>query len=112
MSLRYTSSFDQTTGWCDLDIQLHLTANNEQSYTIPGDSKDKYKAVFYYISDSNIFVAYDDTATVPAADATTTTKRLVLRPETKWVTGGHTLSFITPDTAQYVSVEFFSVPNH
>ncbi len=106
MAIKYTSSFDETISFSDTDAQIGLTAGLEQTYTIPGTSKQKFNVLFGMSSNANVFVGYNVTATVPAANSVETTQGIeFMTPDSKrYVIGGDVLHFITPDATAWVGV--------
>jgi hypothetical protein len=113
VTLRYTSSFDQTIGFTDTDAQLGLTAGVALSWTVPGTGDQKFVLTFGTSSNANIFVGYNVTATFPAANTVTTTSRIeFITPDSqRYAIGGDVLSFITPDATAYMGISVRSIPN-
>jgi hypothetical protein len=110
-AIQYTSSFDVTIPFSDECRQFNLQQNNAQTYTIPGDGKNKYSALFAYTADSNVFVSLNGTATSPAINTNTDTRRLEFRPDKRYVSGGDVLSLVTPDANAYVGVSLRTIPS-
>lgn len=106
MSIRYTSSFDQTIAFSDTDAQFTLTANAAQSYTVPGAATQKVNMLFGMSSNANVFVGYNVAATVPGAGTHTTTQGIeFMTPDSKrYAVGGDVISLITPDATAYVGI--------
>lgn len=113
MAIRYSSSFDKTIPFSDTDFQLSLTANVVQTITIPGSNTHKYTILFGTSSNANIFAGYNVAATVPAANTTTTTQGIeFITPDcARYVIGGDTVSFITPDATAFLGVSVRSIAN-
>ncbi len=93
---------------------LSIAASTAKSYTVPGEVNRKYRAEFNCASVSNIFVGYNETATIPSSGTVDTTGQIeALRPGmARYVFGGDVLSFITPDTTAYPSVSLLAIPNN
>ncbi len=101
MSIPYTSSYDKTIGFTGLAPNLALVANTELTYTVPGESKQKYVATFGWKSDQMVYVAVNATATTPTAGTIDVNSVSEPKPDQRFVKGGDVLHFITPDaTAQ------------
>lgn len=113
MAIRYTSSFDKTIPFSDTDNQLHLVANTAVDITLPGDKTHKYTVLFGLSSNSNLFVGYNVTATIPAAGTSTDTSGIeFITPDSqRYAIGGDVLSFISPDADTYVGISLRSIPN-
>lgn len=110
MAIPYVSSYDVTTPFSDVCEQFSLTANNVQTYTIPGTASNKYSADFGYNATANIFVGKNVTAATPASGTKTSTPYLEFRPEKHYVSGGDVLSFVSPDTTAYCGVSLRGIP--
>lgn len=113
MAIRYSSSFDKTIPFSDTDFQLHLVANTVQTITIPGNNTHKYTILFGMSSNASIFAGYNAVAAIPAANTTTTTQGVeFITPDcARYVIGGDTVSFISPDTDAYLGVSVRSIAN-
>lgn len=113
MAIRYRSSYDQTIPFSDTDKQIHLVANTELNFVVPGDSSQKFNLLFGLPSDGNLFVGYNVTATIPAAGTITSTQGIeFITPDSKrYVIGGETISLITPDADLYLGISIRSIPN-
>ena len=111
MAIRYTSSYDETIAFSDTDAQIHLTANIEQTYTVPGDKTQKFTLLFGLSSNANLFVGYNVTATVPGANTVTTTQGIeFITPDRKrYAVGGDVIHLISPDANTYVGISVRSI---
>lgn len=107
----YADNFDHTKPFSDTAVQLNLTANTQQTYTVPGLNSHKYRAIFTFASNSNVFVGLNVTAASPTTGSKNTTENLEFRPiEPKYVKGGDIISAISPDTAgAYMGISLLSV---
>jgi hypothetical protein len=83
-----------------------LESDTEQSMTIPTDAQ-WYIAAFSYQPGTNVYVALDDTAVSPSSSVFVETTSEYL-PAQRFVPGGSTLSFVTPDLNSYVTVSFYA----
>lgn len=106
----YTDNFDHAKPFSDTCAQFALATNVAQSYTVPGPSSQKYRAMFTFNATANVFVGFGVTAIAPTAGTNTTTGNIEFRPnEPKFVFGGTTLSFVTPDTSAYAGVSLLAI---
>ncbi len=110
MATSYFDNFNHTTAFSDTSLQLHLTAGNEQTWTVPGVAGKKWQALLEYASDDNVFVGLNTTAASPSADSQTTTAHLEYKPKKRFVVGGDVLHFVTPDTTVYMGVTLRALP--
>jgi hypothetical protein len=111
MAVKYNKNYGDTQSFSDTCWQIELAANTKQTITIPGNNSNQYQVLFSYTSTSNVFVTKNASATVPGAGATTTQQYNEFRPEKRYVVGGETLSFITPDSGPiYVGVSLLQLP--
>ncbi len=112
MAIRYTSSFDAIP-FSDTDAQFHLTANTAETVTIPGDATMKFILTFGYSTSLNLFVGYNVSAVVPAANTVTTTSGIefIVPGEQRYAIGGDVLSLITPDANLYGGISIRSIPS-
>lgn len=104
----YNASFNNTTPFTDT-ASFALAASTELTYTIPGDSSMRYKAVFSYPYNANVYVALNQTAVI-ATPGTIATSTSVLRPESKYVKGGDVVHFISDSLVSSGSMELFLLP--
>lgn len=113
MAIRDTSSYDETIPFSDTDKQIHLTTAIEQNFTVPGTSSQKFTLKFGAASDTNLFVGYNVTATIPGANLTTSTSGIefITPGEKRYAIGGDVISLISPDADAYVGVSIRSIPN-
>lgn len=111
MTTQYNRNFGDTLIFSDTNSRFHLLANAVLSYTVPGNSYQYYTALFEYASDSNVFVGYNVSPTIPAAGTKETTGIVEYKPFERAVKGGDVLYFITPDTVAYFGVSFRAVPS-
>lgn len=97
MSIPYTSSYEGTLGFTGIAPNMSLAMNTELTYTVPGESKQKYVATFGYKDNQMVYVAVNATATIPTAGTLDTASVAEPKPYQRFVKGGDVLSFITPD---------------
>lgn len=109
----YVSSFDETKPFSQAAGQICIASGTAKSYTVPGASNKKYRAEFNCPSTANIFIGYNVTPTVPSSGTVNTSSQeeFVRSGMARYVFGGDVLSFITPDTTQYLSVSLLAIPN-
>jgi hypothetical protein len=93
--------------FCEDKYSVTLPASSAISLTVPAASA-KYLAVFSYEAGSNVWVANNATAAVPAGAtfAATTSER---NPIAREVKGGDVLSVITSDTGVEMGVTFYAL---
>lgn len=108
----YSDNFDHAKPFSDTCFQVNLVANVSQDYTVPGTSSHKYRAIFSFNYNSNVYVGLNTTPTSPGAGLNTSTANLEFRPsEPKFVKGGDVLSFISPDaTGAYAGISLLLLP--
>lgn len=113
MAIPYTSSYDETISFSDVDEQFALATNTAQTYTVPGNSTQYFTVLFGKSSTSNIFVGKNNTAAIPAAGTKTNLQYVeFINPgEKRYVVGGDVLSFITPDASAYIGISVRSIPS-
>lgn len=114
MSTTYNSNYDLTRPFSDDAAQIHLTsAGAAQTYTVPGNANDRYSVRFTYASSSNVFVRLNATPSVPTANSVATEQFNEFKPGVdgtqRYVKGGDTLVFDTPDTAAYIGLSLMKV---
>lgn len=110
--IQYSSNYEGTLPFTDACARIALQTNSAQTYTIPPIANfKKYVAVFEYTEDSNVFVGYNTTATVPGAGTSQTTGRIEFRPDRRYVVQDDVLSVITPDAGTtYVGISLYAIP--
>jgi hypothetical protein len=113
MVTSYTSSFDKTIAFTEVSYPFHLTANVVTTITLPGTQVNKYVLTFGVSSNSNVFIGYQVTPTVPAGDSAPETAReeYMIPGMQRYAFGGNVISLISPDTAAYGSVTARAIPN-
>src|ERR1700749_2653957 len=102
----YNCNFDHTKPFSDTAAQINLATNVQQTYTVPGENTQIYRALFTFSANSNVFVGLNVTATTPGCGLNTSTANLEFKPsEPKYVKGGDVISAITGDAAgAYVGI--------
>lgn len=115
MSVLYNSNFDLTTTTSDDAAQINLAQNVIATYNVPGAFTDKYSVRFQYISTSNIFVGFGVNPVVPGAGVVRTDEFVEFKPgyegSQRYVSGGTTINFITPDAAgAFVGITLRKLP--
>lgn len=114
MAVPYNSNYDLTIPFSDVSVPIHLTsAGGVVSYTVPGVATNNYAVRFGYTDASNIFVRLNAAPTVPAANSATAVQYEEFKPgydgSQRYVKGGDTIQFITPDTVAYMSISLRSL---
>lgn len=114
MAILINSNYDETVPFSDVNAQLALATNVNSAYTVPGTALNTYQVRFTYVYNANVFVRLNAAATVPGAGLTTQVTYEEFRPGSdgskRYVRGGETLNFITPDASGYVGITLMSIP--
>ncbi len=110
MAIQYNCNFDGTMPFSDVAVQFSMTANVEQTYTIPGTAVTKYQALFGYNSTSNVWVCLNGAVTIPAADTSGTVQYCELRPEKRYVQGGDVVHIKSADATASVGLSLRQLP--
>ena len=106
----FNSSFDETRPFSDMAVQINLSANVAQSYTILGTSADTYRCEFSFAYNANVWVGFNVTATSPSGGVPTVSNNIELRPSARYVRGGDVLSFISNANASDVGFSLLKLP--
>ena len=112
MAVQIYNNFEDTTNFSDTTTRLGLTTGVVLTYTIPGVSTDNLQAIFTLTNDATLFVGYNKTPTVPAADTVVSDQFIELMKNgfKRFVRGGDVLSFITPDATMYAGISLRALP--
>ena len=114
MTVQYNSNYDLTLPFSDSSAQIDMQVGVVEIYTVPGDAEDKYSAKFMYNADSVVFCRLNAAPTVPAAGTVNTESNCELKPgydgTQRYVKGGDTLNFISPDATAYVGISLRKLP--
>ena len=112
MSVPYNTNYDLTMPFVDDSAQIALGVGVQQVYTVPGTGT--YSVRFTYTSTSNVFVGLGVTPTVPGAGSVGAQANSEFRPgcdgSQRYVKGGQTIHFITPDATAYVGIRLMKLP--
>lgn len=120
MTTRYnlTHQDNAQNGWSryvsNTNYDTTLAATTEQTLTVPGINsstyRDEYIAVITYNYDARVWLAINETATVPgAAFATTNSILLKQSQDCIRVRAGDVLHFITSDSDVELGVSFYLI---
>lgn len=113
MAILYNSNYDLTVPFSDVCAQIHLTANTDESFTVPGNTSNQYSMRLSYISTTNVFVRVGGAPTIPGANTVGTEAYNEFRPgadgSQRYVKGGDVIHFTTPDAVAYVGVRLMSL---
>lgn len=104
MTSVYNANYIETMPFSDTCAQIHLATNVAVSYTVPGATNVQYQAYFEYASNSNVFVRYNQSPTIPSSGTVAQEQYNEYKPKKRYVRGGDVLYFITPDSAAYMGV--------
>lgn len=109
----YADNFDHGKPFSDQCSQINLAANAEQTYTVPGTNAQKYRAIFTFASNSNVFIGLNITAASPGAGLKTSTANLEFKPvEPKFVKGADVIHLVSPDVGgAYVGISLLALPS-
>lgn len=102
--MQYNSNYHETMAFSDMDWQVGLSANSEQTITVPGDSIVQYQAFFGYNDVSNVYVCNNATPVIPAPGSVGNQQYNEFRPLKRYVRGGDVIHLITPDATAYLGV--------
>lgn len=107
----YGNNYDGMKPFSDTVWQINLATNAQQTVTVPGTNAQKYRAIFTYASNSNVFIGLNATAASPGSGTTTTTANLEFKPcEPKGVKGGDIIHAISPDAAgAYLGISLLAI---
>lgn len=111
MTVQYSNNFNDTTIFSDTNGRFTLKATVVTTYTVPGDDSLIYQARFEYASNSNVFVGYNTTPTLPANNTVESTGTVEFKPCKRQVKGGDVLSLLSPDTTAYCGVALQLLPS-
>lgn len=98
---------------CDTRVSTTLALNTEATTTVPGTnnmgsaSSNQYLAVFSYEPAKKVWVAFNETAAVPAG-ATLVATTSVLNPTARVVKSGDVIHIISAAAAD-VGIEFYEL---
>ena len=114
MSTLYSKNYDLTMPFVDDSAQIFLAATTDETYTVPGTTKDKFSVRFTYTEGSNVFVGLNAEATIPDSGSPVGTQAYCeFRPgcdgSQRYVKGTDVLHFITPDTTAYVGIRLMKL---
>ena len=104
MTTQYNANYIETIPFSDTSIQVSLTTNAEQTFTVPGTNTMQYQALFSFNEVDNVYVCLNSTPVVPTAGSVGTQQYNDYRPIKRYVRGTDVLHFITPDTASHFGV--------
>ena|ERR1700690_3397971 len=113
MTIRYTTSYNETIPFSDTCAQINLAANTAQTYTLPGDGSQKYILTFGLPSSANAWIGYNVTATTPASGTQSATAGLefIIPGMQRYAIGGDVLSLKSSDTNAQIGISIRSIPN-
>lgn len=105
----FRTNFNATMPFSDTGAKFWLGAGVELTYTVPGESDQKFRAEFRYNENADVWVKLNGTIIVPVAGTVVDSYNEEFRPEFKVVNGGDVLHFISTGTPQF-GVVLFSLP--
>lgn len=102
MTTKYNTNFSGCFPFSDTGMKTILAASTALSYTVPGNSRQIYRANISTSSTADVFVKLNGTATIPVSNTATATynEERVGIDFVRYVKGGDTLSFISTGTPQ------------
>jgi hypothetical protein len=106
----FNSAFDETRPFSDMAVQIDLTANVAQSFTIAGTTADKYRCQFSFPYNGNVWVGFGVAATTPSGGTPTECDNIELRPDSRYVRGGDVLSFLSSANVADVGFSLLQLP--
>lgn len=110
MAVQYSNNYNDTTSFSDVTPRFTLKASVVTTYTIPGNASQKYQAIFAYAENSNVFVGYNTTPTLPADNTVDSTGSVEFKPHKRYVNGADVISMFSPDTTTYCGFSLRSLP--
>ncbi len=106
MTVPYYNNYLDTTNFSDTTYPIALTTGSEVTMTVPGGPENQFQALFSWTCTSSVFVGYNATAAVPAANTAASVPNVEFKPWKRFVKGGDVLHFITSDATAYGGVSF------
>lgn len=110
MTTQFHSNFNETYPVSDVCGQFTLTANNELTYTVPGNSENKFRVCFSYNATANVFVGLNVSPAIPASNTMSDDAHVEFRPKERYAQGGDEIRLITPDATVYMGISLLSLP--
>lgn len=101
MTIAYNENYKGTMPFSDTCYQFGFAANVEQTVTIPGTNLQQYQALFSYNATANVFVAVNNTVTIPTVGTPGLAPYVEFKPKKRYVKGGDVIHIKTPDTSAY-----------
>lgn len=99
MTTPYQNAYNNTVPFSDTSPTVALAANTEITYTVPGDSSQRYRVNFSWSYNANVWVAVNTTVTVPTPGTINSSSTQEYRPgadgSARYVKGGDVLHFIS-----------------
>ena len=113
MAIPYSSSYDETIPFSDTTFRLVLTVGVVQTVTIPGTKSQKFSLLFGLSSNANVYVGYNATPSVPAANTTISDSNVeFITPDSKrYAIGGDVISFVSADATANIGMSVRQIPN-
>lgn len=99
---QWNENYAETFPFSNTTINILLAASTVDTYTVPGNETQIYRAHFSVSSSADVWVRLNGTAQVPTSgvvDQTTYQERIDVNFN-RYVKGGDTLSFISTGTPQ------------
>ena len=107
---KYNTLYNGTTPFSDTAPQFSLLAGTALTYTVPGNSSQKYRVKFSWPYDGNVWVAINNPARLPIPGFMTSNSVSTLRPDVKYASGGDVLSFISTNAVLDAGFELLELP--
>lgn len=107
---KFNTNFMDTTPFSDTGAKLKLAASTELTWTVPGENTQRYRALFAFNANVDVWIAINNTVELPTAGTVTDTYNQELRPTARYVKGGDVLHFISTGTPD-VGVSLLELPN-
>lgn len=110
MATPYNMNFCECFPFSDTGMDTILAASTAISWTVPGTSKEIYRATFGCSSNAEIWAKINGTAVIPVSNTITATynQEFVVPGMARYLKGGDTLSFISASTP-HVGVSLLKV---
>lgn len=111
MTERYYNNYEETRSFGFESVTVTLASGSNVTYTVPGNATNNYIAEFEYNANNDIFVGYNTSAAVPSSNTANSSSVVEYKPKKRYVKGGDTLNFVTPNTTVYFGFIVRTIPS-
>ncbi len=106
---QFRTNFLDSLPFSSAGRKIWLAANVPQTWTVPGEPSQIYRAEFRYNQNAEIWVSVNQNIIVPVAGTSVDSYAEELLPQIKYVIGGDVLHFISTGTPQ-IGVSLLALP--